>query len=131
MTDIPGSSAYIDLNAVTYANQAKEEFLGVPAEILGPNGPGAVSPECAREMAHGIRNLSKADIGVSVTGIAGPDGGTPEKPVGLVYLHLSAADRDEGKRLTFAPDMDRVQIRHRAATEALNMVRLYLLHKNI
>jgi nicotinamide-nucleotide amidase len=131
MTDIPGSSAYIDLNAVTYANQAKQEFLGVPAEILAPDGPGAVSPECAREMAHGIRRLSRADIAVSVTGIAGPDGGTPEKPVGLVYVHLSAHDCDEGKQLKFAPDMDRVQIRHRAASEALNMVRLYLLHKSI
>jgi len=125
LTDIPGSSRYVKLNIVSYSNQAKEELLGVHEYIL--NAKGAVSAESAHAMATGIKRLARCDIGVAVTGIAGPDGGTAEKPVGLVYLALVAEHFQADKRLKFPPEMGRSEIRHRTASEALNMVRLFLL----
>jgi len=86
LTDISGSSAYITLNLITYANEAKENVLKVTRETL--NNYGAVSEECAFEMAKGLRELTKSDICVSTTGIAGPTGGTTEKPVGLMYFTI-------------------------------------------
>ena len=94
LTDRPGSSEYITLNLVTYSNDAKTKMLGVEETVL--NDKGAVSPECAEQMATGIRNLTGTAIGLSVTGIAGPDGGTPEKPVGLVYVGLAKRNRLRG-----------------------------------
>src|SRR5581483_10970149 len=87
LTDVAGSSSYIKLNVVTYANEAKEKVLGVSPQTLETHG--AVSEQCAQEMCEGMRRLSNCDIAVSITGIAGPDGGTPEKPVGLVYVGLA------------------------------------------
>ena len=82
ITDAPGSSDVFDLGITTYSNEMKTKMVGVPEEILASHG--AVSPETARAMAEGIRRVSGADIGISTTGIAGPGGGSPEKPVGLV-----------------------------------------------
>ncbi len=87
LTDVPGSSDYLEFSAVTYANRWKEEFLDVPQEILFKRG--AVSREAVKCMAEGIRKKTGADIGLAVSGIAGPGGGTLEKPVGLVYLGLA------------------------------------------
>jgi len=92
ITDIAGSSTYFLGSAVAYAYEAKEHLLGVAHETLIAHG--AVSPETAREMAQGARRLFEADLAMSVTGIAGPGGATPEKPVGLVCIHLSAADAE-------------------------------------
>lgn len=90
LTAIPGSSDVLDCGFVTYSNEAKRRLLGVPAETL--NAHGAVSEETARAMAQGALVGSQADLSVAVTGIAGPGGGSPGKPVGLV--HFAAASRD-------------------------------------
>lgn len=127
LTDTAGSSQYVSLNVVTYANEAKQKMLGVSDEILTEHG--AVSAECAEAMAVGVRRLSGADIGIGVTGVAGPGGGTPEKPVGLVYLGLSADDKYIERKLTLPARLGRSEIRHRTVSEALNMVRLYLLER--
>jgi nicotinamide-nucleotide amidase len=87
LTDVPGSSAYFNLGVVAYANETKTAVLGVSPDILRNHG--AVSPETAAAMAEGVRNLAGTRIGLSTTGIAGPSGGTPEKPVGLVYIGYS------------------------------------------
>jgi nicotinamide-nucleotide amidase len=84
LTDVPGSSAYVERSAVTYSNRAKEEWLGVPGALIEAHG--AVSEPVAEAMAEGIRRQARSDIGVGVTGIAGPDGGTPAKPVGTVCI---------------------------------------------
>src|SRR6185436_17076571 len=89
MTKEPGASDYLLLDAVTYANSAKQAVLGVDEEVL--RGHGAVSPEVATRMAEGARRVSGADVALSITGIAGPTGGSDTKPVGLVYLALSTA----------------------------------------
>ena len=83
LTDVSGSSSFIHLNLVTYSNEAKQKMLGVRKETL--DNYGAVSEECAYEMAKGLYNLTKADVCISTTGIAGPTGGTKEKPVGLMF----------------------------------------------
>lgn len=84
VTDVPGSSAWFERGLVTYSNQAKQDLLGVPPEIIARHG--AVSRECAEAMARGLMVMTPADWGVAVTGIAGPGGGSPEKPIGLVWL---------------------------------------------
>ena len=94
LTAIPGSSAVVDRGFVTYSNEAKTEMLGVPADLIARRG--AVSADVARAMAEGALKHSKADLAIAVTGIAGPDGGTAEKPVGLVHI---AAARRGGARL--------------------------------
>ena len=95
ITDVPGSSDYFLGSAVTYAYGAKEQLLGVRHDTLTVHG--AVSPETAAEMAQGARRLFGADLSASVTGIAGPGGGLPGKPVGLVQIHLSAPDAEIGE----------------------------------
>ncbi|MBK9145908.1 MAG: competence/damage-inducible protein A [Candidatus Melainabacteria bacterium] len=125
LTDVPGSSRFIGLNLVTYSNQAKIDALGVEPELLDRHG--AVSPECARAMAEGARNRAGSDIGIGITGIAGPDGGTDEKPVGLVYLALSAKDGGSQEELRLGARSSRTEIRYRTASAALNMLRLFLL----
>ena len=91
LTDIPGISAVFDRSLVTYSNQAKIDELGVRPETLEQYG--AVSEQTALEMAEGVRKKAGTDIGISVTGIAGPDGGTEEKHVGLVFIGLSFGDQ--------------------------------------
>ncbi len=127
LTDVEGSSEYVSLNVVSYSNLAKHRILNVSEELL--NQYGAVSPECAEAMAQGVRQLSGADIGIGITGIAGPGGGTEDKPVGLVYVGLATADGYIGKKLLLPPRLGRMEIRHRTANEALNMVRLLLLDR--
>ncbi|MBX9687452.1 MAG: competence/damage-inducible protein A [Candidatus Obscuribacterales bacterium] len=126
LTDIDGSSAYVKLNLVTYANEAKIEQLKVGPEIIEKHG--AVSSECALAMALGVRALAKSDLALSITGIAGPSGGSDEKPVGLVYFGLSAAQSSHVIKRQFPEQLGRDGIRQRAASEALNFLRLYLLN---
>lgn len=99
LTNISGSSEYYDRGIISYSNRAKMELLGVPEELLEKYG--AVSREVAEAMAEGIRIRSKVDIGLSTTGIAGPTGGTKEKPVGLVYISVSLKDKTVVKRFQF------------------------------
>ncbi|MBQ9903043.1 MAG: nicotinamide-nucleotide amidohydrolase family protein [Clostridia bacterium] len=118
ITDAPGSSEVFDLGITTYSNEMKTKMVGVPEEILAAQG--AVSPETARAMAEGIRRVSGADIGVATTGIAGPGGGTPEKPVGLVYTAVSTCKGTEVTRLLIdRPGTDRDTIRNTAAETVL------------
>lgn len=119
MTDIPGSSRYFWGSVTSYSNEAKQLILGVKEETL--NKFGAVSRETAEEMARGIKKLSGADFGVAITGIAGPDGGTIEKPVGLVYIAIAADNKCEIKELRFAGG--RYLIRTLAAKTALDLLR--------
>lgn len=86
ITDIPGSSAVLDRGYVTYSNDAKIEMLGVDEDLFAENGPGAVSEEVAEQMARAALQKSSTDIAISVTGIAGPGGGSDQKPVGLVWF---------------------------------------------
>jgi len=89
ITNVPGASAVFSAGVVTYSNESKQRFLGVRAETLAANG--AVSEPVAREMAEGARRAAQTDYAISVTGIAGPGGGTPEKPVGTVFIGLASA----------------------------------------
>lgn len=120
ITDISGASDVFVGSAVTYANEAKMKLLGVKKETL--DRVGAVSEEVAREMAEGIRLALGADVGISTTGIAGPTGGTPEKPVGTVYIAISTERGTRAKRLNLSPQRDRDYIRTVAATNALSLV---------
>lgn len=120
LTDVAGSSRYLLLSAVTYANEMKTKLLGVPEALLATDG--AVSEACARAMAEGALKLSGADLAVSITGIAGPDGGTPDKPVGTVHFALAERGRPTVAKLRRAPG-DRAQIRLASAYFALDLLR--------
>jgi len=119
LTAVPGSSDYLLLDAVTYSNAAKERILGVSTEVL--RGYGAVSAECVRAMAEGARRLTGADLAVSVSGVAGPGGGTAEKPVGLVFFALASAAGSEVIERHFHGD--RAAVQRQAAYVALSLVR--------
>ena len=123
LTSIAGSSAWYQGGIISYANHVKEEALTVPAAMLAAHG--AVSGEVARAMAEGCRRLCRSDLAVAVTGIAGPDGGSPEKPVGTVYIGLAGAEGARAERFLFAGD--RQHVREMSAQTALNMVRKELL----
>ena len=118
ITSVPGSSAVFLGGVVSYANAVKGDLLGVPRELL--ERVGAVSSECAGAMASGARRLMKADVAVSATGIAGPDGGTPQKPVGLVYIGVATPADVRVERCQFAGD--REAVRRQAADRALAML---------
>ena len=118
ITDVPGASAVFWGGVVSYDNSVKERVLGVPAEVLARHG--AVSPECAEAMAGGVRRLLKTDIAVSLTGIAGPGGGSAEKPVGLVWFGLAAGCGVRTEKAVFAGD--RAVIRRAAIRHALEML---------
>ncbi len=120
LTDLAGVSAVYLGGAVTYANEAKEKMVGVKHETLLAHG--AVSEETAREMAEGIRAALGADYGISTTGIAGPGGGTPDKPVGTVYIAVASKDETRVKRLQLPPMRDREYIRTASATNALALL---------
>ena len=120
LTDIAGVSSVYLGGAVTYANEAKEKLVGVRHETLVAHG--AVSEEVAREMAAGIRAALGADYGISTTGIAGPSGGTPEKPVGTVYIAVAKEGETRVKRLNLSPMRDREYIRTASATNALALL---------
>ena len=122
VTNIPGSSTYYMGSVTAYAYEAKVRLLGVQWETLEKHG--AVSDETVAEMALGVRRALAADVGVSISGIAGPGGGTPQKPVGLVYFGLSAA---KGIWTTFQNFKgDREQVKEQAADFALQYVLQYL-----
>jgi nicotinamide-nucleotide amidase len=122
LTGIPGSSDVVLGGVVAYSNRVKQQELGVPAELLERYG--AVSAEVAEAMARGARERLGADVAVSVTGIAGPDGGSDEKPVGLVYLHAEGPDGSLGREFSFPGD--RASIRARSVVGALHLVRRLL-----
>ena len=122
ITDISGSSETFVVGFVTYSNQAKKEILGVDEQLLIEYG--AVSEQTARAMAEGARRVSGADVAISVTGIAGPTGGTAAKPVGLVYMALSAADETIAFEHRFSGS--RMDIKQRASQAALHMLRMHL-----
>lgn len=122
ITDIPGSSSIFEMGAVTYANRIKTLLLDVPEEMLEKHG--AVSEEVAAAMAEGIREKSGSDIGIGITGIAGPDGGTEEKPVGLIYVGLSDKKGTVVRKVkVFSQRRPRNYYRNTAASFALDMVR--------
>ena len=122
ITNVSGSSAYYLGGIVAYANKVKEESLGVRHETLLVHG--AVSEEAAREMASGARQRMGADVALSITGIAGPTGGTPEKPVGLVYVALSAPDVETCRRHVWQGD--RLANKQQSAEAALELLLAYL-----
>jgi nicotinamide-nucleotide amidase len=119
MTDIPGSSRYFKCGIVAYSNEAKIDLLGVPGELI--QACGAVSADVAEAMAMGVRRRAGAGIGVAVTGIAGPEGGTPDKPVGLVFMGLAIGDRVEHRRVRIPGD--RTRVREVTAQLALDWLR--------
>ena len=123
LTDIPGSSDVFAGGVVTYSNELKHALLGVPDELLARHG--AVSAEAAAAMAAGARERLGADIAVAVTGIAGPGGGTPEKPVGLVHLHVSSPAGEDHRRMDVPGD--RAIVRARAAVAALHLLRAHVV----
>lgn len=122
LTNVAGSSAYFERGMVVYSNRAKEELLGVSPQTLANHG--AVSPETAREMALGARQRAGADLGLAVTGIAGPEGGTPGKPVGTVYFGLAHGDRTETHHRRFRGN--RSQVKAQSAETALDLLRRHL-----
>lgn len=125
ITDLPGSSSVFEMGAVTYSNRIKKQLLGVPEQLLAQYG--AVSEQVAKAMAEGVVRVSGSDLGIGITGIAGPGGGSAEKPVGLVYVSLSDGSNTWVKKLTGAPvPRSRDYYRCRAASTALDMLRRYL-----
>lgn len=122
ITQVPGASEIFDCGVCSYANEIKHSVLGVDEETLGKYG--AVSEQTAREMARGVRRLAGADIGVSTTGIAGPGGGTPEKPVGLVYVGIDSDRLTTVLKLNikYHKMNERTHIRHMAAQNVFKLV---------
>ena len=124
LTQVPGSSAYMDRGVICYSNKAKIESLGVPPDLIEKHG--AVSAEVAAAMAQGVRERSGASVGVSVTGIAGPGGGTATKPVGLVYIGLNA-ENSQSITKEYRFHGDRTVIKQRSSQAALDLLRRWLL----
>lgn len=120
LAGVPGSSDVLAGGLITYSNELKQRLLQVPEAILAEHG--AVSAECAQAMAQGARAVTGAEVAVSVTGIAGPGGATPGKPVGLVYVHVSAGDVERGLERRFPGP--RENVRDWSATAALHLVRI-------
>lgn len=120
ITDVAGCSDVFEGGVVSYSNNVKMKLLGVKPETLEKHG--AVSGETAKEMALGVRLACMADIGVSTTGIAGPTGGTAEKPVGTVYIGISFGDICESELLSINPEYSREKIRNVAAQKILELL---------
>jgi PncC family amidohydrolase len=118
LTEVPGSSAYVRGGIVAYANDVKADQLGVPREVLDAHG--AVSAQVAVAMADGARDRLHADLGVGVTGVAGPDGGTEEKPVGLVYVAVAGLGTPEVRRFLWPGD--RSANKHDSAIAAIELL---------
>jgi nicotinamide-nucleotide amidase len=123
LTARPGSSAWVLGGVAAYANSAKEQLLGVPAEMLAEHG--AVSPQVAAALADGARARFGADVGVGITGVAGPGGGTPDKPVGTVHLCVAGPDGREARSPVFPGD--RAAVRERSVTRAMHLLRALLV----
>lgn len=124
LTQVPGSSAYVDRGVICYSNRAKTELLGVPMDLIEKHG--AVSAEVAAAMAKGIRERARVSVGLSVTGIAGPGGATPTKPVGLVYVGLDGGSGDSITK-EFRFHGDRTIIKQRSSQAALDLLRRWLI----
>lgn len=124
LTSIPGSSSYFLGGVVCYSNDLKSAWVDVPAELIATKG--AVSAEVARALAQGIRQRSGSTLGLGVTGIAGPGGGSPEKPVGTIHIALAEASGSKEHSIRFPGDRER--IRWQASQTALDMIRRYFLH---
>jgi nicotinamide-nucleotide amidase len=123
LTDVPGSSRYVDRAVVVYANEAKTDLLGIPSALIEAHG--AVSEPVAAAMADGVRTRAAVNVGIGVTGIAGPDGGTPEKPVGTVAIAAVIGATTNVK--TFRFHGEREQVKFQASQAALDMLRRMLL----
>jgi len=119
IVNIPGASAVLEGSIVSYSNEVKIKVLGVDPEVI--RSAGAVSEECAKQMAEGARKVLGSDRAVSVTGIAGPGGGSAEKPVGTVYIGVSAPDLNYARKFLF--DGNREEIRDLTVIEALKMLK--------
>ncbi|MBD0316338.1 MAG: competence/damage-inducible protein A [Nitrospiraceae bacterium] len=128
LTQVPGSSAYVDRGVICYSNRAKSELLGVSPRLIKTHG--AVSAQVAAAMARGMRERAGVSAGVSVTGIAGPGGGTPAKPVGLVYIGLHA---DDGQAITkeYRFNGDRSVVKQRSSQAALDMLRRWAVSRRL
>ncbi len=122
LTNVPGSSEYYKGGVIAYANEVKENVLHVSKDIL--KAKGAVSAECAMAMAKGVRELLRTDVGIATTGIAGPTGGTPDKPVGLIYIALATKDYVYHAKHIFHEDRD--GNKREAANAALEMLWGYI-----
>ena len=120
LTDISGSSEFVHLNLVTYSNEAKHKMLGVRLETL--ENFGAVSEECSYEMAEGLYKLTKADICISTTGIAGPTGGTKEKPVGLMYSTIYTKNKSWTFEVLLPTDTPRIKMKEEFVKAVLQKV---------
>ena len=126
LTDIPGSSAYFKGGVMAYANEVKVKMLGIAAESIETQG--AVSSVVAEQMAIGIRDRLDTDWGIGITGVAGPGGGTADKPVGLVYIGLARPDGGvESMKYRLSSHFDRDLIRQMSAQQSLDMLRRRLL----
>ena len=125
LTSQPGASAYLERAGITYADSAKQSWLQVPPQIIEQHG--AVSEPCARAMATGLRQVARTDLALAITGIAGPDGGTPEKPVGTVFLALASPEGLHVQRYRFHGD--RIRIQRMSAFMALEWLRRYALRR--
>ena len=125
LTNVPGASAVLRAGLVTYSNEAKQAVLGVRAETLDRHG--AVSEAVASEMAEGARRVSRADYAIATTGIAGPTGGTPAKPVGTVFIAVASSQGTEVKKMFNA--WDRRTFKEVTVRQALDQLRLWLPHK--
>jgi competence/damage-inducible protein CinA-like protein len=126
LTDVPGSSDYVERGVVCYSNRAKTELAGVPESLIAEHG--AVSEPVAEAMATGIRQRARASVGIGITGIAGPGGGSPEKPVGTVAIAVAADDLIRVRTFQFLGGRDMVKFQ--SAQAAMNMLRLLLLKKD-
>jgi len=126
LTDRSGASRFLEAGVVVYSNEAKERLLGVRPDTLAAYG--AVSDRVAGEMAEGARRSLGVDVAVSITGIAGPDGGTAEKPVGTVWIALSDGERVRAHHYRF--DGDRAAVRRRSVEAALELLNLYLADRS-
>ena len=122
LTNVPGSSAYVKGAVVAYSNEVKMNILHVKQETL--NNFGSVSEETAREMAENVRKVLNTDIGVSITGLAGPGGGTPQKPVGLVYIGISGPNGDKVEQFNF--NGPRTDVKEKVVEAALVLIQVYL-----
>ena len=122
LTDIPGSSAYFTHGWITYSNKAKTEQLGISAQLIEDHG--AVSEQVASAMALAARQKARSNFAIAITGIAGPAGGTEQKPVGLVYISISSDNKCQTTRFVFSHTREMVRLR--AAQTALNLLRLML-----
>jgi len=119
LTSVPGASAYFERGVIVYSNRAKTELLGVPDAVLRAHG--AVSAECAEAMARGVVRVAGSDCGIAVTGVAGPDGGSPAKPVGTVFIGVAVGEAVEARRFLFGGG--RASVKWQSAEAALDLLR--------